>query len=35
MYKSPYPYFGGKSGIAREVWRRLGNVDHFVGSGAL
>jgi hypothetical protein len=38
-FKSPYPYFGGKSGIAREVWRRLGNVDHFVdpffGSGAL
>jgi hypothetical protein len=39
MFKSPYPYFGGKSRIARVVWERLGNVSHFVdpffGSGAL
>jgi DNA adenine methylase len=37
--KSPFPYFGGKSRVASEVWRRLGNPDHYVepffGSGAV
>jgi DNA adenine methylase len=37
--KSPFPYFGGKSRVAAEVWRRLGNPDHYVepffGSGAV
>lgn len=36
--KSPYPYFGGKSTIMPEVWRRLGDtlnfVDPFLGSNA-
>lgn len=39
MLKSPYPYFGGKSKIASEVWARFGDVpnlvDPFFGSGAL
>jgi len=37
--KSPYPWFGGKSSIASEVWRRFGNVanycEPFFGSGAV
>lgn len=37
--KSPYPYMGGKSGIANDVWERLGDVrnytEPFVGSGAM
>lgn len=37
--KSPYPYFGGKSKIAAEVWKRFGNtpnyVEPFFGSGAV
>jgi DNA adenine methylase len=36
--KSPYPYFGGKSTIMHEVWKRLGDtrnfVDPFLGSNA-
>lgn len=36
--KSPYPYFGGKSAIMPEVWKRLGDtpnfVDPFLGSNA-
>lgn len=36
---SPYPYFGGKSKIAGEVWKRFGDVPNFVepffGSGAV
>jgi len=39
-YKSPYPYFGGKSRIAAAVWQRLGAdvrnyVEPFFGSGAV
>lgn len=39
-YKSPYPYFGGKSRIAAAVWERLGAdvanyVEPFFGSGAV
>ncbi len=26
MLKAPFPYFGGKSTIAPEVWTRFGNV---------
>ena len=37
--KAPFPYFGGKSTVAAEVWRRFGDVDNFVepffGSGAV
>ena len=37
--KAPFPYFGGKSIIAGEVWRRLGNPLHYVepfcGSAAM
>ena len=37
--KSPYPWFGGKSAVAAEIWRRLGQpdafVDPFLGSAAL
>jgi site-specific DNA-adenine methylase len=37
--KAPFPYFGGKSKIAEEVWRRFGNVKNYVepffGSGAV
>lgn len=36
--KAPFPYFGGKTKIAAEVWSALGNVDNycepFFGSGA-
>jgi site-specific DNA-adenine methylase len=36
--KSPYPWFGGKSSIMAEVWKRLGEtpnfVDPFMGSNA-
>ena len=39
IYKSPYPYFGGKSKVAARVWERLGNpanyVEPFFGSGAV
>lgn len=37
--QAPFPYFGGKSRVAREVWRRLGEVPNYVepffGSGAV
>jgi len=37
--KAPFPYFGGKSAMAAEVWRRFGNVSNYVepffGSGAV
>lgn len=37
--KAPFPYFGGKSRIASEVWKRLGDCDSyaepFFGSGAV
>ena len=36
--RAPFPYFGGKSRAAAEVWRRLGRVTNYVepcfGSGA-
>lgn len=38
MLTSPYPYFGGKSQVIRQVWKRFGHVRNFVdpffGSGA-
>ena len=37
--QSPFPYFGGKSTIASEIWGYLGNVKHYIepffGSGAV
>ena len=37
--KAPFPYFGGKSRIAADVWERFGTVDNYVepffGSGAV
>jgi len=37
--KSPFPYFGGKSKIAADVWARFGKVKNYVepffGSGAI
>ncbi len=37
--KAPFPYFGGKSRVADEVWRRFGNpktyVEPFCGSCAV
>ena len=37
--KAPFPYMGGKSRVAREVWRRFGDAPNFVepffGSGAV
>lgn len=37
--KAPFPYFGGKSRVAAEVWRRFGSVRNYVepffGSGAV
>ena len=39
VLKAPFPYMGGKSRIAREVWRRFGDVPNlvepFFGSGAI
>jgi DNA adenine methylase len=36
---APFPYFGGKSTIADEIWNVLGDVDHYIepffGSGAV
>lgn len=29
-YRLPYPYFGGKSRVAEEVWRRFGPVKRYV-----
>lgn len=28
--KAPFPYFGGKSRVAEEVWRRFGDVGNYV-----
>jgi DNA adenine methylase len=37
--RAPFPYYGGKSAIAAEVWKRLGDTPNFVepffGSGAV
>ena len=37
--RAPFPYFGGKSLVAAEVWSRFGKVDNYVepffGSGAV
>lgn len=37
--QAPFPYFGGKSYIAHEVWKALGPVKHYIepffGSGAV
>jgi hypothetical protein len=37
--KAPFPWFGGKSRVAHEVWARFGNVRNYVepffGSGAV
>jgi DNA adenine methylase len=30
QHKPPFPWFGGKSKVAREVWRRFGDVRNFV-----
>jgi len=30
VLKSPYPYYGGKSAIADEVWKRFGRVDNYI-----
>ena len=39
ILRSPYPWFGGKSAVAAEVWRRFGDVPNYVepffGSGAV
>jgi DNA adenine methylase len=39
MLKAPFPYFGGKSRVAAEVWSRFGDVRNYVepffGSGAV
>jgi DNA adenine methylase len=38
-FKAPFPYFGGKSAVAAEVWSRLGSPSHYIepcfGSGAV
>ena len=38
-YKAPFPYMGGKSRVAAEVWARFGDVPNYVepffGSGAV
>ena len=28
--KAPWPYYGGKARVARDVWARLGDVDHYI-----
>lgn len=28
--RAPFPYFGGKSRVAADVWRRLGDVDGYI-----
>lgn len=39
VLKAPFPYFGGKSKVASEVWKRFGNVKNYVepffGSGSV
>lgn len=39
-YTAPFPYFGGKSTVAADVWQRFGPdirnyVEPFFGSGAV
>lgn len=38
-YEPPFPYFGGKSVVALEVWAGICHVDNFIepffGSGAV
>jgi len=37
--RAPFPWFGGKSSVAQEVWSRFGDIDNYVepffGSGAV
>ena len=37
--KSPYPYFGGKSRVAKDIWDKLGRINYYIepffGSGAV
>jgi site-specific DNA-adenine methylase len=39
LFKSPYPWFGGKARVAGAVWRRFGQVSNYIepffGSGAV
>jgi hypothetical protein len=39
VLRAPFPWFGGKSAIAAEVWKRFGRADNYVepffGSGAV
>lgn len=39
LFKSPYPWFGGKARVAKKVWKRFGNVQNYIepfwGSGAV
>lgn len=39
LLQAPFPYFGGKSSVAKDVWARLGDtpsyVEPFFGSGAM
>ena len=30
LLSAPFPYFGGKSRVASEIWQRLGDVDSYV-----
>jgi hypothetical protein len=30
MLKAPFPWFGGKSRVAKEVWSAFGDVSHYV-----
>ena len=30
LYKTPWPWFGGKADAAEAVWAALGDVDHYV-----
>jgi hypothetical protein len=32
VVKQPFPYFGGKSRVAGEVWRRFGDVKNYIES---
>lgn len=37
--KAPFPYFGGKSSVAKDVWQRFGKITNYIepffGSGAV
>ena len=37
--KAPFPYFGGKSKVAADIWRAIGQPKHYIepffGSGAV